>query len=71
MNPDTQSFVIIRIMKRIQKPIYRKDLQEMAEKSFGNLVKAVVDINKKVIVVDASLHADEEAMLLSGELLRE
>jgi len=37
----------------------------MASKSFGNLVKAVVDIDKQTMAVDASLHADEEAFLLS------
>lgn len=59
------SFVIIPIMKLIRESIYRKDLKEMAEKSFGNLVKGVVDIRQKVMVVDASLHSDEEALLLS------
>lgn len=37
----------------------------MAKDGFGNLVKAVVDVSKGVMVVDASLHADEEAFLLS------
>lgn len=31
---------------------------------FGNLVKGVVDIEKKIMVVDAEMHADEEAELL-------
>ena len=31
---------------------------------FGNMVKAVVDIEKKIMVVDAELHADEEALLI-------
>lgn len=39
-------------------------LSEMAAAMFGDLVKAVVDINKKTIVVDAELHADEEALLM-------
>ncbi|MBI5449005.1 hypothetical protein HY948_01680 [Candidatus Gottesmanbacteria bacterium] len=37
----------------------------MAKASFGNFVKAVVDIDKAVMVVDASFHADEETYLLS------
>lgn len=37
----------------------------MAKQSFGNLVKAVVDVAKEIMVVDAGLHADEEALLLS------
>lgn len=36
----------------------------MSEKMFGNFVKAVVDIEKKTMVVDAELHADEEQLLL-------
>lgn len=56
-------------MQLITEPLNRQDLQKIAEKSFGNLVKAVIDINKKIMVVGASLHADEEALLLhSGSL---
>jgi hypothetical protein len=40
------------------------DLRTMAGKMFGNLVKAVVDVNQSIIAVDAELHADEEAFLL-------
>ena len=36
----------------------------MAEASFGDLVKAVVDIEEKVMVVDAEMHADQEQFLL-------
>ncbi len=36
----------------------------MAEKLYGGLVKAVVDIEKNIMAVDAELHADEEALLL-------
>lgn len=36
----------------------------MANAMFGSLVKAVVDIEKEIMVVDAELHADQEAMLL-------
>jgi len=31
---------------------------------FGNLVKAVVDVEKEILVVDAELHSDQEAYLL-------
>jgi len=33
---------------------------------FGNLVKAVVDIEKKIMVIDAELHSDEEALLIES-----
>ncbi|NOY50094.1 MAG: hypothetical protein GXO88_05990 [Chlorobi bacterium] len=36
----------------------------MSAKTFGELVKAVVDVEKGVMVVDAELHADEEKTLI-------
>jgi len=36
----------------------------LAQSKFGNFVKAVVDVEKGMMVVDAELHADEEAYLL-------
>ena len=36
----------------------------MSEKIFGELVKAVIDVNKGIMVLDAELHADEEKFLL-------
>lgn len=43
-----------------------KELKRMAEELFGNMVKAVVDIDKKILAVDGELHADEEALLLEN-----
>jgi len=40
------------------------ELNNMAQKMYGSLVKAVADLEKGVIVVDAEMHADEEAYLL-------
>lgn len=48
----------------IQNQISLKDLKEMAQKSSTGLVKAVVDIEKKAMAIDADLHADEELALL-------
>ena len=53
-------------MKIINQEITIRELREMAEKMFGNLVKAVVDIEKGIMTVDAELHADEEAFLLEN-----
>jgi hypothetical protein len=39
------------------------ELGRMAEKRFGDLVKAVVDIKRARMAVDAELHADQEAAL--------
>ena len=38
----------------------------MAEKMYGNIVKAVVDLQKQSLVVDAEMHADIEAFLLEN-----
>ena len=40
------------------------ELKKMAEAMYGGLVKAVVDVNKRTMVVDAELHVDEEQYLL-------
>lgn len=40
-------------------------LDSLAKSRFGDLVKAVVDIRLQIMAVDADLHADEEAELLS------
>lgn len=53
-------------MKIITDKIAIGELKEMSEKMFGNLVKAVVDIKKGIMAVDAELHADEEAVLLEN-----
>lgn len=53
-------------MKIIKNSITIKELQEMAQHLFGNLVKAVVDIEKNIMAVDAELHADEEQLLLEN-----
>jgi hypothetical protein len=46
--------------------ISRNELAEMAERMFGGLVKAVVDVEKGIMIVDADLHADEEAALIEN-----
>lgn len=50
-------------MKMVDK-ISIKDLQDMATKMYGTLVKADVDVAKKIVIVDMELHADGEAELL-------
>lgn len=48
----------------IATPMSLEALAAMAEARFGNLVKAVVDIARDVMVLGAEMHADEEALLL-------
>jgi len=43
----------------------------MARNRFGNLVKAVVDVEREIMAVDGELYSDEEALLLeNGSLQR-
>lgn len=51
-------------MKFVNTSISRDELKELSERFAGGLVKAVVDIKKEVMVIDASMHADEEKELL-------
>lgn len=51
-------------MQIVEDKISIEALKTMAQKIFGNLVKAVVDVEKKIMAVDSDLHSDEEALLL-------
>jgi hypothetical protein len=51
-------------MQLVTDSISLTELKKMAEKMYGNLVKAVVDIEKGIMAVDAGLHADQEKFLL-------
>jgi hypothetical protein len=42
------------------------ELKEMSKKMFGDLVKAVVDIENNIMAIDGELHADEEQLLLAN-----
>ena len=48
----------------ISEPISPKQLREAGEELYGDMVKAVVDVEKEVMAAGAELHADEEAFLL-------
>jgi hypothetical protein len=52
-------------MEIVKERISISELKAMSSKMFGNLVKAVVDIEQGIMVVDADLHADQEAFLLN------
>lgn len=58
-------------MKTINQKITKDELREMSKKMFGNLVKAVIDIEREIIVVDAALHADQEAFLIEDGSIQE
>ncbi len=50
----------------IEEPIQKSELSELAKERFGDLIKAVVDIERGIMVVGAELHSDEEAVLLES-----
>ena len=51
-------------MELIKNKVSLADLKAMSQKMYGNLVKAVVDTEKEIMVIDSGLHADEEEFLL-------
>ncbi|MBI1866378.1 MAG: hypothetical protein HY005_00715 [Candidatus Staskawiczbacteria bacterium] len=55
-------------MKIVKDKIEITELNEMSKKMFGNLVKAVVDIEKGIMAVDAELHVDLEQFLIEQGL---
>ncbi|HEY4496006.1 MAG TPA: DUF5674 family protein [Candidatus Paceibacterota bacterium] len=54
----------IRIIK---KPITRIELKKIAEERFGDLAKAVVDVEQKIMAVGGELHVDMETLLMEKE----
>ena len=48
----------------VSEPISTQQLREAGEELYGDMVKAVIDLEKGVMAVGAELHADEEAFLI-------
>ncbi len=59
------------LMKTIESVIPLDELKKMSEKMFNNIVKAVVDIEQEIMVVDAMLHSDQEEYMLEQGSLQE
>ncbi len=53
-------------MKILSSVISVEELKGIAENGFGDMVKAVVDIERELVAVDAELHSDLEALLLEN-----
>lgn len=53
-------------IKIISDSISKGELREMSKRMFGDLVKAVVDVEKGIMAVNGELHADEEQVLLES-----
>jgi len=52
-------------------PISMDELRVLAERRFGDMVKAVIDLRRSLMLVDAEMHADQEAELLAGGSVQE
>jgi len=51
-------------MEIIKTAITGDELKQLAKNAFGDLIKAVVDVDRELIAIDAELHSDLEALLL-------
>ena len=51
-------------MKVISETLTLNELKRLASALFGDMVKAVVDVDKGLLALDAELHSDLEALLL-------
>jgi len=51
-------------MKIITATLTFNELKQMAQAMFGSMVKAVVDVDRELIAVDAELQSDLEALFL-------
>ena len=54
-------------MKIVKDKVSILELREMAKKMHDNLVKAMVDVEKRIIAIDAGLHADLMQYLIEQE----
>ena len=50
----------------IGKTITLTELKAITEQGYGFMVKAVVDLDKQIMVIGAELHVDEEGFLLDS-----
>ena len=53
-------------MKIVENKIGILELKEMSKKIFGDLVKAVVDIEKEIMAINFELHVDGEEILIQS-----
>lgn len=48
----------------LRRPTARARLSSLAAAQFGDMVKAVVDVERRVMAIGGELHSDEEAALI-------
>ncbi|MDO8626562.1 MAG: DUF5674 family protein [Candidatus Magasanikbacteria bacterium] len=56
-------------VRLLREPITRVELRTTAQERFGDMVKAVVDIEQGIMAIGGEMHADEEqALIANGSL---
>jgi len=60
---EEEPFAGIRI---VREPISRSEVERLAAEGFGDMVKAVVDVERAVMALAGELHSDQEALLLDA-----
>jgi hypothetical protein len=51
-------------LRILRQPVSRAELASLAEEGYGDMVKAVVDVERGMIAIGGELHSDEESALL-------
>jgi hypothetical protein len=51
-------------IKIVRQPMTKRELNERAKQQFGDMVKAVVDVEQGIMAIGGELQSDEEAVLL-------
>lgn len=51
-------------IRLVKEPIPLSEVVALAQRQFGELIKAAVDVERKVLAVGGELHSDEEALLI-------
>jgi hypothetical protein len=51
-------------LRTVREPLRRAELSTIVESQFGDMVKAVVDVSRRIMAIGGELHSDEEALLL-------
>jgi hypothetical protein len=64
MSPKSLARIRDLSVRIVRDSITLSELSELAEDRFGDMVKAVVDLERGVMAVGEGMHADEEAGLL-------
>lgn len=55
----------------VNKELNKDEMIEIAARTFGEMTKGVVDVNQKILAIDADLHADLEELLLDQGSLQQ